>query len=85
MARVTTIFDQYTKKIGRATILILMAYGLVPAALASLLGGISIECMTLAVAVGPAVLIAEAWIFGRPKKPNKVSLHRMTVIIGDEF
>ena len=85
MARVTTIFDQYTEKIGRATILLLMAYGLVPAALVYLLGGISIECMTLAIAVGPAVLIAAVWIFGRPNKTNKVSLHRMTVIIGDDF
>lgn len=84
-ARITAIFHQYTKKIGRAVLIWISALGLVPLLLAALLSGISLEAMICGVALGPVIPIALMWLFPfQRKKDAPIDLRRTRVVFGDE-
>ena len=83
--RITAIFHQYTKKIGRAVLVWVSALGLVPLLLAALLSGVSLEAMIWGVALGPVIPVALLWIL--PPGENKdapIDLRRTTVVFGNK-
>ena len=84
-ARITAIFHQYTNKIGRAIIILIVFMGLIPLLFAALLGGVSLAALVWGVALGPVISVALLWIFPFRQKSNAtIDLRRTTVVFGDE-
>ena len=84
-ARVTAIFHQYTKKIGRAVLIWISALGLVPLLLAALLSGVSLEALVWGVVLGSVISVALLWLFPfRQRRDAPIDLRRTTVVFGDE-
>lgn len=84
-ARVTAIFHQYTKKIGRAVLIWISALGLVPLLFAALLGGVSLAALVWGVALGPVISVALLWLFPISRKRTApIDLRRTTVVFRDE-
>ena len=84
-ARITAIFHQYTNKIGRAILILIVFMGLVPLLLAALLCRASLAALVWGVALGPVIPIGLLWFFPfRRKKDAPIDLRRTRVVFGEE-
>lgn len=84
-ARITSIFHQYTNRIGRALFIMIVFMGMAPLLLAAILSVFSLETLVWGIALGPVISVALLWIFPfRQKNSVPIDLRRTRVIFGDE-
>ena len=72
LSRVTAIFYQYTRRISRTLFLFGMSVAVLPSLFGILLGRISIEGMSVGIALGPAVSFFLMYIYVRFIKKEKL-------------
>lgn len=82
--RITAIFNQYTRRIGKAILIWICCVGLLPLVFVFLLSGISVVAMSIGFVIGPAAAVALLWLIPGRRKAGDVRLKRMTVIFDDE-
>ncbi len=70
--RIFAIFFQYTKRVGRAVLLIALSWGLFPGVLGWLLGQMSIEGLTLGVVFGSSVVLFLMILYIKIFKKEKI-------------
>ena len=71
-------------QLGQAALIWICCLGLVPLALATVLGSVSLEGLIWGIALGPVLPVALLWIFPlKRKKDVSVDLRRTTVIFRD--
>ena len=82
--RITAIFNQYTKRIGKAILIWICCVGLLPLVFVFLLSHISVVTMSAGFVIGPVAAVILLWFIPGRKKAGSVRLRRMTVIFDDE-
>ena len=68
-----------------AALIWICCLGLVPLALAAVLGSVSLEGLIWGIALGPVIPVALMWIFPiKRKKAASIDLRRTTVVFKDQ-